>query len=229
MNGLRGIVALAVGKIPVSFLVLLFEIAAICAFVPQAIGEGVDEFSWIEATPEAPWPSRSGHSTVVFDGKIWILGGWHNGPFLGDDYELNDVWSSTDGVNWTQVTEHAAWVPRQNHKSVVFDGKIWVIGGWQWTGPYLNDVWLTEDGMTWTRVTDHAAWSIRCDHGVAVFNDRLWVVGGGVDGNDVWYSLDGANWTRATRHAAWSPRLWHAVTVHDGALWVLGGSTSTMS
>jgi len=78
---------------------------------------------------------RGTHTSVVFKDRLWILGGHPHGRCS------NDVWSSKDAVNWTQVTPRAAWSGRMRHTSVVFDNHIWVIGGRDNDSRYLNDVW----------------------------------------------------------------------------------------
>ena len=80
---------------------------------------------WVLASADAGWLGRSGHASVVFDNKLWVIG--------GDDgtRRLNDVWYSEDGVNWTQATASAEWSGRLHHTSVVFNDKIWVIGGYE--------------------------------------------------------------------------------------------------
>ena len=176
-----------------------------------------DAASWSEATTDAAWSARRGHSSVVFDGKIWVLGGLDGG------YK-NDVWYSADGINWDTATTDAAWDARNAHSSVVFDDKIWVLGGWD--GGIKNDVWYSADGINWTRATIAAAWSARYVHSSVVFDGKIWVLGGwdGGNKNDVWYSTDGINWTRATTNAAWTARWGHSSVVFDDKIWVLGGN-----
>ena len=41
---------------------------------------------------------------------------------------------------WTQATTSAGWSARYLHTSVVFDGKLWVIGGYNGSNGF-NDVW----------------------------------------------------------------------------------------
>jgi hypothetical protein len=48
------------------------------------------------------------------------------------------VWRSDDGSNWTQATANASWSSRYGHTSIVFDNKIWAIGGF--ANSYSNDV-----------------------------------------------------------------------------------------
>ena len=42
---------------------------------------------------------------------------------------FNDVWYSTDGTNWTCATANAAWTPRYQPQAVVYDNKMWLLGG----------------------------------------------------------------------------------------------------
>ena len=90
--------------------------------------------TWTQATSAAAWPARDAHTTVVFNNKMWVIGGY-------DGAYRNDVWYSADGATWTQATSAAGWTKRTGHTSVVFDNKMWVIGGYD--GAYRNDVWYS--------------------------------------------------------------------------------------
>jgi parallel beta-helix repeat protein len=175
----------------------------------------------------ARWSPRCGHTSVVFDNKMWVMGG-ASSTF---HYYMNDVWYSSDGVNWTQATASAGWSARYSHTSVVFDNKMWVIGGHTSTSPYNNnDVWYSSDGVNWTQATASAGWGARCCHTSVVFDNKMWVMGGSGNtsiNNDVWYSSDGVNWTQATASAGWSARYSHTSVVFDNKMWVIGGSGST--
>ena len=183
---------------------------------------------WTEATASAAWAQRNGHTSVVYNGKIWVMGG-DAGGFEATRY--NDVWSSIDGVTWTQATSSAGWDVRVGLTSVVYDGKMWVMGGLSW-GDFAtrNDVWYSTDGVTWTQATASAGWAVRGSHASVVHNDKIWVMGGRDSGgtykNDVWYSTNGGTWTQATSAAGWSTRYSHTSIVQDGRIWVLGGRDS---
>ena len=62
--------------------------------------------------------------------------------FIDGSLVRNDVWSSSDGITWTEETPAAAWSARDSHSSVVFGGYIWVLGGSDGSNSYLNDVWV---------------------------------------------------------------------------------------
>ena len=184
------------------------------------------------------WSVRGEHAAVVFDGKMWVLGG------VRGTIELDDVWSSEDGTEWTQTTVSGThWSARGEHAAVVLDGKMWVLGGSDGS-TYFNDVWWSNDGENWTNanargpavdpdadmVTYRSHWSPRGEHAAVVLDDKIWVLGGGsleadiTFFNDVWWSSDGVNWTEATNAAGWLARERHAAVVFDNKIWVLGGS-----
>jgi hypothetical protein len=177
--------------------------------------------------------------TIAFKDKMWFMGGWYNGRLPGHSAS-NEVWQSTDGANWEQVTAKAEWTPRIGAALVEFKGKMWLLGGAEnyYFGDdksLKNDVWSSEDGKRWTSSTDNAGWSPRAYHQAAVLNDKIYVFGGGnyqpkyQAVNDVWCSEDGKNWTQVTEHAAWSPRLWFSSVVYRDRMWVLGGWSNNPS
>ena len=186
---------------------------------------GVD---WTEATEAAAWVPRAAASALVFDNKMWIIGGWSNGC---TDSICNDVWYSTDGITWTEATEAAAWEPRGVASALVFDDKMWIMGGSSngCTNNSCNDVWYSTDGITWTEATDAAAWGRRIEASALVFDNKMWIMGGSSNGctdsicNDVWYSTDGITWTEATDAAAWEPRGAASALVFDNKMWIMGG------
>ncbi|TQV74553.1 hypothetical protein FKG94_16205, partial [Exilibacterium tricleocarpae] len=165
--------------------------------------------------------AREAHQVVVFKDKLWLVGGYED--YDGDQ---NDVWSSSNGVDWTQAAPNAAFSPSADHQVVAFNDKLWLVGGSEDFGQKNGDVWSSLDGITWARATTNAAFSPRDGHQVVAFNDKLWLVGG-YDGrvtNDVWSSPDGIAWTQEeTGNAVFSPRQKHQVVVFDNKLWVIGG------
>ena len=176
---------------------------------------------WSQATARADWAPRRNHGAVVFNNKLWVIGGAQSSgrPDQVPTRFFNDVWASEDGVQWSQITAAAPWLPRDGHACLVFNDRLWLIGG---TG--LRDVWNSSDGRNWTQVTPKAPWKARHSNGAAVFDGHLWVFGGrGL--NDVWSSTDGADWHIATAHAPWSSRTTIHSTVFAEKLWIYGGKT----
>jgi len=198
------------------------------------VWSSVDGAAW-QLQTHAPWAPRHTAGYVVHEDKMWIVGGDAN-----QHHYQGDVWNTSDGVHWTQITDEVPWAPRVLHYTVAHRGKIWVIGGQ--TVPqfapapeaFHNDVWNTPDGVHWTRVLASAPWSPRgMIGGSVVFRDRIWVLGGGTYDtpqhpgrnfyNDVWSSADGIRWERHLEHAPWKARQYHDVAVFDNRIWVLEG------
>ncbi len=192
------------------------------ASASNEVWSSADGEHWERTCKAAPWSPRLAPAGAVFKGKIWLLGGverYHDGA----RYLRNDVWNSSDGRNWTKITDHAPWSPRAYHAAQVFDDKLWVIGGGNYRPDHLafNDVWCSSDGLKWTKVTDHAPWAGRIWFSSVVYRDRMWILGGWSDNpsknyNDVWYSADGKTWHELKTPTIWSPR-------HETSAWVFRG------
>lgn len=180
-----------------------------------------DGATWSQVTDNAAWSKRWDFSASVFGGKMWVMGGILS-------YTYNDVWCSPNGSDWMPATTSAAWTPRYAFASATFADKLWVLGGVD--PPYDRDVWSSSDGVAWASVAQEAPWPSRDKASTAVLNGKLWLIGGQhwqnlveQDLNDVWCTLDGVNWTQAVEHAPWAPRMAPSVAFDD-RLWVLGGS-----
>jgi hypothetical protein len=131
-------------------------------------------------------------------------------------------------TSWIQATPAAQWSGRRAMCVVEFNGKMWLLGGWQTNAPtYCSDVWSSSDGVTWT-LEQANAWPGRAQFAAAVYDNKIWVTGGwdGTRRNDVWYSSDGISWTQAAV-PAWAGRNGHYNMVHDSKLWVVAGLTAT--
>ena len=197
-----------------------------------------DGVTWAETTVMGThWSGRSFHAAVVFNNEMWVLGG------IGISSRHNDVWSSSDGMSWTNanargpavepatdpVTYRSHWSARRSHAAVVFNEKIWVLGGDG--GSNKDDVWSSSDGTDWAQTTVTGThWSARSDHAAVVFDNKIWVMGGddGSTKNDVWWSSDGASWTKLTNGTShWSAREGHAVVVLGDKMFLMGGWTGS--
>lgn len=183
------------------------------------VWSSADGITWTQVTAAAPWAARSGHTAVVYNSRMWILGGVSATSFL------NDCWSSADGITWTQEPT-GPWPGRHGHGSVVFGGKIWVISGRHIATASLNDVW-SYDGASWTQSSTPPEWAARSYFYPAVFNNKMWVFGGYDDVtpylNDVWSSADGNTWTKVASECSWAPRHGFVSFVINSKLYIMGG------
>ena len=196
----------------------------------SANGENWNEVKADSTNDPHSWPARQEHTSVVFDNKMWVLGGkFETGPRRDASFR-NDVWSSTNGIAWNEVKadNNAGWSARQAHTSVVFDNKMWVLGGSGVDDSRKNDVWSSTNGITWTDAGASNHWSARQNHTSVVFEGKIWVLGGSADGglkNDAWSSVDGKVWYKANKTDLWQSALQsHSSVVFKDKIWVLGGN-----
>jgi hypothetical protein len=171
----------------------------------------------------AAWSPRGASTVVAYHDQLWLFGGAnHVDQGRSTDRFVNDVWVSNDGVAWTQVTDAAAWSPRDNPGVLVLNEDLYVVGG-----QGQADVWRSPNGKDWTRLVVNAPWGRRHFSAHVFFDGKLWVFGGFIGTstnarNDVWYSNDGVTWTRQAQHAPWAPRLPVAIVYQD-KIWIYSG------
>lgn len=215
-----------------------------------------DGINWTEVASTTPWAGRKTFGTAVFKNSIWILGGFggltrenqgivvqRNGrtevllnqpqtsvtsslSFLNNFFA--DVWSSTDGGHWTELTATAPWEPRALASVVVLNGRLYLLGGFSFPARFLNDVWSSTDGVHWREETAAAPWEGRGLFGATVYKDKIWIFGGGDARrlfSGVWNTQDGKNWTRVGDLPSGDSIIAGAVAT-DGAMWILVNETA---
>ncbi len=205
-------------------------------------------YQWHCVSPHAAFPPRDGAGALVYQDRMWLIGGWN--PHDKAAYPricVNDVWSSSDGAQWTLVKPNTFkdqtfdpevdWEGRHTAGHVVFQDKMWIVGGDVNQGHYHFDVWNSNNGRTWRRIDKRVPWGPRALQHTLTFKDRIWVMGGqtlpqfeSVPGeyvvyNDIWNSPDGRAWEKVqTRGRIWSPRgMIGGNVVFKDRMWILGG------
>ena len=153
---------------------------------------------------------RRYHSSVVLGSDIYVIGGLTSvSPFFT---QSNEVWRSSDkGLTWDQVADPAKrFTPaRAYHGSVVLDGNIYMIAGFNSLANNNDDVWKSGDkGVSWIQAAAGTRFSARQGANAQVLNGEIYLMGGfnGTSNlNDVWKSTDGASWTQVTTTPPPSP------------------------
>ncbi len=142
---------------------------------------------------------------------------------------------------WSCVSSEVAWSPRDGAQLVSFQGKLFLLGGWNQyagertdlagagTGSFesevCSEVWCSDDGGSWYLAAT-APWSSRHMHGAVVHDSHIWVIGAeNGTPDDVWKSKDGEHWQLVAAAVPWPERGNQLVTVFDGSIWVMGGQT----
>ncbi len=136
----------------------------------------------------------------------------------------------TRNIQFSNVTQSAAFQARREFASTLFNDKVWISGGTHNTTAddfFTNDIWNSEDGFNWSEVTTNAGWPKRKDHTMTAFQGKLWIIGGrNSEGflSDVWSSEDGVSWQLETNSAGFGQISLHTTTVFNDKLFVIHNS-----
>jgi N-acetylneuraminic acid mutarotase len=180
-----------------------------------------DLSTW-ERLADAPWPARHGAAWLVHKDRLYVIGGDFNA----------DVWSSADGVNWSQHAVDAPFGKRYAPNAVSLNGELLVFNGMLEDITGAAEVWSsTDDGATWVKAADVPYPARGLIHGTAVFRDRIYTIAGGLKDTDtlmetadVWSSADGRTWRKEADSAGFEARSHHAVLATAEGCYVANGS-----
>ena len=138
-----------------------------------------DGINWKNESIQLNWQGRAVFNGVVdFNNCLYLFG--------GDIYQTkshNDVWKSEDGINWIKISSHSPWKQAEFKDVVIFDRKIWIIGG-SYNMKNINEIWYSNDGICWKQLRNQLFPS-RHASSVVVFKNRLNIIAGNLR-NDIW-------------------------------------------
>jgi hypothetical protein len=118
---------------------------------------------------------------VLTDGTLIIMAGQTD--FGG---VISDVWTSTDGISWTEQNANADFAPKQYPAALGLSGNRVVLLG----GNTSSDIWISSDkGVSWSQIVMTSGWSNSFGSlAVLLPDDQIVMLGGGI--NQVWISTD---------------------------------------
>ena len=185
-----------------AFVLLICLLTTSCSkviFEVYPIPEYTGTMTWKQVENDVSWTGRWDHASVVYQNKIWVLGGYNSGNRDQDSY-FEDVWCSDDGKRWDLVNSSAPWLGRRGHAAVVFDDgsgeAMFLIGGFtveegSGSRQYCNDVWKSVDGNTWLEIKPNTQPGFGSENDwVPRFNHRCEVVN--IEGKQVILLIAGA-------------------------------------
>jgi hypothetical protein len=190
-----------------------------------------DGVTWAVNASSAPFGHRQGHNTCVFNGQMWLISGEQNDSAAVG--LMPDVWSTSDGANWTAATKAAPWQARVNFGLVVANNGMYIYGGQLADGTLADDVWFSVDGAAWQQLTAAATGTPRQLMSMVVFQNKLWIIGGQTSAigitpitqvDNVASSTDGNTWN-VTAPVFGVGRALMASCVYNNKIWLLGGQS----
>lgn len=199
---------------------------------------GID---WVLETEIAPFGPRYTPNAASLNGEIYVYAGQTWSPeWVGTAIGYKDVWKSSNGKDWTLVTDNVPWSERALiHGSVVKDGYIYLIGGGlkQVTDPAnpfsetiveRADVWRTQNGAQWEKITDDFGIKPRTHFSVTASDEGCWLSDGSVGTqsnltSELYFAKDCAHFTSIETPENFIPRHASSVLASNGRIIIAGG------
>jgi hypothetical protein len=178
--------------------------------------------------------ARAGHTSVVYNGYLYIIGGT-DGTTAQNDIQYCPL-NAGGSVGACTQQAGAFTTARWGHTSVVYNGYLYIIGGWNGT-TYYNDIQycpLNAGGSVGACTQQAGAFTTaRYAHTSVVYNGYLYIIGGnsGSSQNDIQYCPLNAGGsvgacTRQTS-AFTTARSAHTSVVYNGYLYITDGTNGS--
>jgi hypothetical protein len=145
--------------------------------------------------------NRSNYGLLEINGMFLTFGGEIPPYTIGSVGTVsNKIYYSTDNtVTWTVYAGTTTWSARTEFVFFKYNGKLWLIGGWNGSS-YYGEIWTSTNGFDWVLEKSDANLAVRSALFVK-FNGLLWIIGGirtAGTGKEIYTSSDGINWVLRT-------------------------------
>lgn len=196
-------------------------------------------------------PAFNSYSATWFNGKLYILGAYYPNATATTGTAYYELYSSTDGGKWTKVETNPKVVGGFGAQLIVFDNKMFAIGGARLWGKDVNGVapeasivWRIMSSTNGTDWTDCTPGQVNAPSGrafpqVVVHNGKIVLRRGKVVGfgawqnqthSDTYQTVDGTNWVRVPASpVTGTNRSEDAMYSFNGKLWIAGGFANFIS
>ncbi|MDL5511407.1 hypothetical protein QSE00_06260 [Arenibacter sp. M-2] len=195
------------------------------------VWSSIDGVNWIQETADTGFSPRGQTKLLSYNDKLYAIGGLDN-PLDPTTGSTEEIWSSNNGADWVQETNAAPYLARYGFEALVFDNKMFVIGGaLSTTFEIQNDVWYSKDGKNWTQIVHPgSSYPKRLLFKSTVFNEKIWITSGFFEDeieefhyNDFWSSSDGVYWKKEVSNAGYEPRFSSTLISNQNFMLLIGG------
>jgi len=137
----------------------------------------INGIDWNSSLPKPKTGNNTrGFSFLAFKNKLWIVGGVHKTTY-NNVSSRSGVYSSVDGINWVEEVRASEFPYMSNFISVVYDSKIWIIGGAKYKNSLSKTIYYSDNGRIWNLANNVGIPKRRNGAGIT-FNNGIWIYGG---------------------------------------------------
>lgn len=186
-----------------------------------------DGINWVEETNESPWnitPFYHSHGTMfVFENKIWRFAGY-TGSIEDLLSEERNIWNSTDGKNWTKVSENHGFDSKYGMEVIPFNDQLIGLEGSNFSSSQFTKVWQSNDGINWNMIAENLPFKFGVYTEAIVYDNKLYLTAGS-GYNELWYTEDGILWEEAIIDRKYPARHAKSSIIFNDRIYVVGGGT----
>ncbi len=203
-------------KILLSMLLILFAIATYAYEIS----------SW-QILNNTTLPTRENPGVITYNGQIYVIAGYN-----ATDGYFNDVWRSSNGINWYANTRNAQFEGRTNMAVYNHNNRLWVVGGTNTSTAFADAWYSTNNGVSWNAATLNAQYLPRTSFwGYTTHKGYMYFTSGNVSGTypkEVWRSSNGVSWEGVTLNASFDGGEYGALVSDGTNLYQFGGYSTVV-
>lgn len=168
-----------------------------------------EEQSWYKAGT-LPYNGSFLSRPVVFENRIWLIGGSLNGAWLGE------IWYSTDGISWHLATEDLPF--SGSGIPVEFKNQIWLFNS--------SNAWFSSDGINWTKASNgDNTYSLPLGLDYISYDGKVYGIGNLANSSPLYVSSDGTTWeTLDWTFGDNMDAVGASLLVFNNKLWIVAGT-----
>lgn len=207
------------------------------------IWSSTDGIEWTLESADAGFNGRYYHQVNLVNNTLIMVGGYTPTIDPNASFFPNDVWVSTDGINWNLTTDNADYGQRKFFATAVHNDNLLVLSGRSEENQVLlSENWQTTNGEDWQPVNAQLPAMLRIQ-AVSLYMQIVLLSGENEDRtitHALWRSFNGYHWQRGAKSSlplatnskfvSFNNELWSfaASGVHssvDGNSWTLETTT----
>lgn len=177
-----------------------------------------DGVEWDLKKQNLDFSPRKDFQITEFKNKYYMSGGVdRSGKYK------NDIYRSSDLINWVKIVGKAEWSPRKDHGFISKGKYLYIIGG-NSKGTLKNDIWRSEDAIHWNIVNEKVPFSARTSFKTINVKNKVIILGGHTENgtiSEIWSTTDLINWKKE-KTPQWTPRCKFGLT-QKTFIWIVGG------
>ena len=207
------------------------------------VWSSIDGIEWTLESADAGFIARYNHQVNAVNNTLILTGGYSSNVPPNVSPFLDDVWVSTDGINWNLTSDNAGYGQRKFFATAVHNDNLVVLSGRsKEDGILLSDNWQTHNGEDWQPINAQMPAMSRIQ-AVSLFMQIVLLSGENEDRkvtHTLWRSFNGYHWQRGdkaslplatnTKFVLFNNKIWSlaASGIHssiDGDSWTLESTT----